>query len=137
MLGDLLAPFCAAPAGYLGPSAPQVPSPGRQRQPGRRGRRRSPRFLPSREQLPSAACQATPNATGTAPAYGAEKSPSATPATANAPAAKSAAPPRPPSSTNSATCTTSSTKASPPKPATPTTPSGKPPKTGSPTGSTA
>ena len=36
---------------------------------------------------------------------------------ANAPAAKSAAPPRPPSSTSSATCTTSSTRASPPRPA--------------------
>ena len=40
----------------------------------------------------------------------------ATPATGNAPAARSAARPKPPSSTSSATCTTSSTRASPPRP---------------------
>jgi hypothetical protein len=71
------------------------------------------------------------------PAYGAASSPPATPATGNAPAAKSAALLKPPLSTSSATCTTSSTPVSPPRPATPITLSGKPPTTGSPMGSRA
>jgi integrase len=64
----------------------------------------------------TAAAAATRTATGTARACGAARSRWATPATAGAPAARSAAPPRPPSSTSSATCAPSSTPRITPKP---------------------